>query len=257
MRRYINSFKRVKSPKNFWDGYYRLKAKEEGFIQKVNFKNGFKLEVPHQLKTAFDEIYLRDVYQKGLSKIKDGATVLDLGANAGYFSLAAFMKSKNINLIAVEPLPTNLKLYRETMSLNGIDDFTLIEKAVLNNEGKDLEIHYEEDGAASVGASMITRRKSRTSINVPTTTLDEIYEVNSLSHVDVLKIDCEGAEYNILYNASDDVFGKTPCIILETHDWAPEEEGTIPQLEAFLKEKGYSTSIVHKDILYAQKPISK
>lgn len=253
MRRYLNSLKRIKSPIKFWDGYYRLKRKEEGFIQSIDFYNGFHFEVPHQLKTAFDEIYLRGVYDQGLALIGSGSTVLDLGGNAGYFSLAVFMRSQKIRLIAAEPLPVNVNLYKESMAMNNIDNYTLLEKAVMTNDSGVLGIHYESDDSASVGASMIERQKSKKVIQVPTITLDEIYEQQNLQKVDLLKIDCEGAEYNILFNASDEVFEKTPNIILETHAWAPKEEGTIPQLEEFLKKKGYHTRIIHSDILFAQR----
>ena len=253
MRRYTNSLKRLKNPIQFWRAYYRYKDQENDHIHNVRFRNGFRLGVPHKLISAFDEIYLRGVYDEALTNVKGGDVVVDLGANAGYFSLAALMKNRDITLIAVEPLPANHNSFRENMRMNGIDNFQLVEKAVLTNESGYLELYFEEDDQVSVSASMVVKPRSNTSLKVPVLSFDQLMEEQGLSHVDLLKIDCEGAEYNILFNTKPDTFSLVKKIVIETHHWVPVSEGTISQMVTFLNKMGYATQLLHKDILIAER----
>lgn len=252
MSRFTNSIRRIKKPLRFWRDYYKFK-RDKTFNYDVQFRNGYRLEVPINLRSAFDEIFMRGVYDEALMKLNDGDVVVDLGANAGYFCLAASMNAQKLRLIAVEPLPANIKALRSNMDRNGITDYSLMQNAVLTNESGVLELHFEADDVESVSASMVVKRNAATSIKVPTITLDSIVASHELDKIDLLKIDCEGAEYNIIFNTSKHLFDRIQRIVIETHDWAPEEEGTIPQLIAYLEEQGYKTEINHKDILLAEK----
>lgn len=253
MRRYTNSLSRLKKPLKFWRDYYKFKDINADHVFDIHFSNGFNLKVPRKLMSAFDEIYLRGVYDEALVGISSGDVVVDLGANAGYFSLAAFMKSKEISLVAVEPLPANHFSFKENMSINGIKDYDLIEKAVLTNDSGFLELHYEADDQVSVSASMVVKKQAKMSLKVPALSFDELMQAQSLSHIDLLKIDCEGAEYNILFNTKPDTFKAIKKIVIEAHQWVPEEEGTIPQMIKFLEDQGYRTQLFHKDILIADR----
>ena len=72
---------------------------------------------------------------------------------------------------------------------------------------------------------------------------------NQLEQVDFLKLDCEGSEYSILYNASAEVLGKIRRMAIETHLSNTERHNTA-ELSDYLKSKGFSTNM-DKDIIWA------
>ena len=59
---------------------------------------------------------------------------------------------------------------------------------------------------------------ARDAISVPSITLDQVLEQLSIPHFDYIKMDCEGAEYEILFNASPSTLQKIRHICLEYHD---------------------------------------
>ena len=68
------------------------------------------------------------------------------------------------------------------------------------------------------------------------TSLKQISHLISSSRIDFLKMDCEGAEYDILLNASDKTLGKIKKIAISTHD-VEKYNGQI--LADFLVKKGF------------------
>jgi hypothetical protein len=74
---------------------------------------------------------------------------------------------------------------------------------------------------------------------VTCTTLDAIFRDNAITHCHCLKIDCEGAEYELLYGASAETLAKIDMIILEYHGVAGHDSKTLKQ---FLREHGFSVT---------------
>lgn len=70
-------------------------------------------------------------------------------------------------------------------------------------------------------------------IEIECITLKDIFNENHIEKCDILKMDCEGAEFEILYNASEDIFKKVKEIRLEYHN---KENNHIDSLIEFLKK---------------------
>jgi hypothetical protein len=64
-------------------------------------------------------------------------------------------------------------------------------------------------------------------------------------HVDLLKLDCEGAEYGILFSLSEETYENISNIAMETHD--TEEYKTLDMVE-FLRSKGYEVDFEERRI---------
>jgi hypothetical protein len=80
----------------------------------------------------------------------------------------------------------------------------------------------------------------------------EIFEKNNIKICSLLKIDCEGAEYEILFNTTDELFRRIENIFFEIHpikDHLPEE------LKIFLTKKGYVLEVSKTDgsVLFASR----
>ena len=129
------------------------------------------------------------------SIVKEGMTVVDVGANVGYYTLlAARLVGEKGKVFAFEPSPDNFALLKQNVTENGYKNVILVPKAVSD---KTATARLMIDRASSGGHSLSAFRDSVDSVEVETVSLDEYFAVRS-ERVDVLKIDAEGAEMAIL-----------------------------------------------------------
>jgi len=149
-----------------------------------------------------------DVEEFIKSHLKEGSVFVDLGANVGYYTLiASRLVGSRGRVYAVEPVPSTAAILRLNVILNKLDNVIIIEKAAwFTKEKVNLRIPGSDYGYASVvrgyGKSML----------VEACPLDELLQ--DVDHIDILKIDVEGAEYEVLKGAKNTLH-KTKCIVLE------------------------------------------
>jgi len=81
--------------------------------------------------------------------VKEGSTVFDIGANAGFYTvLASALVGANGRVFAFEPVPSNLHYLREHLRLNAIKNVSVIEAAVSDRTGV---AYFYEGPNASMG----------------------------------------------------------------------------------------------------------
>ncbi|MCP4459281.1 MAG: FkbM family methyltransferase [Cytophagales bacterium] len=138
---------------------------------------------------------------------------IDIGANVGFFPLFMFYYYPKATISAYEPMPfcfDHLNEYRATYQEF---DFEIFNQAV--GQGEVLKLHTTSSENFSTISSVFATEKKGQSIDVKCVTLDSIMTNEQM--VDLLKIDCEGSEYEILYNLSDEAFSKIGRMSIETH----------------------------------------
>lgn len=144
------------------------------------------------------ELLIYGIYEKGEVRvfhqlIKKGMTVLDLGANIGYFTLiAAKLVGPEGKVFAFEPDPKNFSLLQRNVELNGYDNITLVQKAVADKSGT-AEFYL---GSDSWEHSLSSVNRKAGVIPVSVTSLDEFLPQDIA--VDFIKMDIEGAEEKAL-----------------------------------------------------------
>ena len=241
MKRYFNSRKNLIAPNTFWRNYYALKRSDDDFNISVALKSGLQVETSRHLISAFDEIFCREVYLDALTDLKPQPTVIDIGANVGYFSLYLLSNFPQAKVLAFEPLPVNAKLLEKHVKMNDLQDRLAIEPSAVYGTEDAIQIHFNNTLDFSVGASILNWEDTNEVLDIKAYSLPEILKAFGLDHVDLMKIDCEGAEYNILYNCPDDTFKKIDRLAIETHAWVTE--GKVDELMSFLKSKGYHVNL--------------
>lgn len=172
-----------------------------------------------------DDYLLRDTNLKG--------DVIDIGANIGVFSVycaALFPKSR---IFSYEPVPENYSaLVTNTQKFRNVKTFRSL---VLGKKGSGkIFISDENEGKHSI------LDNSGKEIIAKSTTLKDIFSKNKIKSADLVKMDVEGAEYDILYNTEDEVLSKIKRIHMEYHD---SEENTGRTLADFLRAKGFEVKI--------------
>ena len=252
MKRYVNSVKNLSNWSDFWKYYYAAKEADSEGVFLAKLRSGLRAQIPKVLISAFDEVFLREVYSGGLKNFSKSPMVIDIGANVGYFTLYLLSRVPNAKVIAFEPLPSNLGLLETHKKDSELDGLTIDKRAVYATE-KSIEISYNEDLDFSVGASVLSRKKANTSIQIEAVSIPDIFDIYKLEKCDLLKVDCEGAEYNILFNCPDEFYSKIENIVIELHDWVPESEGTPQKLETFLSSKGYRVDLKSNGMMWANK----
>lgn len=163
----------------------------------------------------FNELHFaNDQYSNGCNyerfgcKIEKGDVVVDIGANVGMFANVAYHKGAS-EILCFEPSD----LAFACLDRNKPFKTKTFKAAVLNYTGiTKISLPSQDD---TMGASI--KSDSQFFNYVPSVTIDSLFEENIIDRIDFLKIDCEGAEKQVLLGISDQNLSKIKKIALEFH----------------------------------------
>jgi FkbM family methyltransferase len=160
-------------------------------------------------------VFVQQIYRPRLAKACDDVRlVVDVGANVGYSVVYFARLFPRAQIIAIEPNPINLKALTRNVELNCFQDrVRILNVAAGTSDGT---IYLVDRGAASFTTPDVNRSGVKVSVA-------DIFKQLANEPIDVLKIDCEGAEYPIIM---DDRFAtlQAATLLLEWH--ATEEHPT-------------------------------
>lgn len=203
----------------------------------VTLRNGLQFEARTGLDVwVIKESCLDRDYEQHSVAIQDGWTVLDIGAALGDFAIHAAQHTPNGWVYAYEPAPDSFRLLQRNSIRNQVRNITALPYAV-NGDGSSM-IMDTTAGEPVLYQSAATNAVHQQHIVVKGVTLDQVFRDNRITRCDFLKIDCEGAEYDLLLHASDATLGMIRHICLEYHDSAPP--ATHPTLVRFFEQKGFA-----------------
>ncbi len=238
MKRYYNLFKTFK---NWWIYLaYKYGMRD---IEPLVFetRNGVLVEVPLRLLQTFKEIFMDECYLAGLERpIPSGAVVIDIGANAGYFTLFVASLLENARVFSFEPIPVNYAQLKRHRDLNDSRQIKCFPQAVAGQMGE-LSLAFDSSDSFTTSATIFTQTDTqREYIKVPCLTLRQVMDENNINKCDLLKMDCEGAEYDILYNCPQEYLQRIDQIAMEVHR-GDKENQNIDALEKFFRQNGFIT----------------
>jgi FkbM family methyltransferase len=200
------------------------------FVEFKNPRARFRVRSPMDIwsiKEAFaDRFYTRFGYAVEL-----GWTVVDIGAAIGEFTVFAAMVP-NTRVLAYEPSSSSAAVLVENLRLNQIENVVL-ERAGVGSDFDRLELDTSGDPLRMGTRESGTLASSERVDVVP---LSSVLE-RAGGSIDLLKLDCEGAEYDILMKAPAEVLKHIARIVLEYHD--PAAIGRQLELAAHLKAAGF------------------
>jgi len=238
MKRYYHLFKTFK---NWW--LYLLYKYGLADVETLVFetRNGITVEVPVRLVQTFKEIFMDECYLAGLERdISPEATVVDIGANAGYFSLFAAAKFPHSRIFSYEPVPVNYAQLQHNRDLNSSKHIKCYSQAVAGGSGE-ISLSFDTSDSFTTSATMFKPTNvGEKSLRVPCVSLQTVMDENGITKCDLLKMDCEGAEYDILYNCPGDYLQRIDQIAMEVHRGEKENQN-IDALEAFFRQQGFYT----------------
>ena len=148
-----------------------------------------------------------DDYNFDSIDFKDGDVVIDIGGNIGMVSIYLAKKYPFLKIYAFEPVKQNYENFLKNIELNNINkDIIKVFNLAITKDRRDviLTSPFNNSGASNIynnfrGSGNII---SNNDISIKSITFDDIFSNNNISKCKLLKIDCEGAEYEILYSAN-------------------------------------------------------
>jgi len=187
--------------------------------------------------------------------MKKGMTFLDVGANKGDFSLfTGKIVGSSGKVIAFEPEPGNCGWIRKSIQINQLSNIILMEIALSNEDGeKELYLGKKSGWHTLVKG---VKNRSEGKINIRTQKLDSLFDSLNLSCVDAMKIDVEGAEYEVILGGENLIQKFRPTIFMDLH---PELGVDVSEIYEFFKRRNFVLSPMNNPELYLDKlePVSQ
>lgn len=203
--------------------------------------------VPNSLYLVFKEIFMTDVYEIDtlVQQLPASPVIIDIGANVGFFGIQLLSKMDAATIYAYEPMPANVQMLRETMDRNPrlAHCLHLHQRAVTGNPLDHIELFAEAEESSQVVASVISgfNNNNTNRLTVPAITLSDIIQQHDLPRIDLLKMDCEGSEYDILYNTDPALIQRITRMTIEVHD-LDTEQNNVGYFADYLQQLGYQTT---------------
>ncbi|WP_375000983.1 FkbM family methyltransferase [Aeromicrobium sp. CTD01-1L150] len=173
------------------------------------------------------EVFAEDEYAMSWfgQGLPDSPVLVDVGAHIGCFSLDFAARHPGARVHCYEPTPSTGTYLSRNVEQNGLADRVAVHRcAVAASSG----VLVMADNGAGSGHNGVLHlgEEGAVSIEVPSVGLQDVLH-DAGGWVDVLKMDAEGAEYDIVLNASPQVWSGVGRVVMEYHALAGHDFGEI------------------------------
>jgi FkbM family methyltransferase len=138
--------------------------------------------------------------------LSDTAIIINVGAHIGTFDIYCKCVYPKSLLYSFEPNPENFKILKKNIVANHIKEIFLIKNALSDSTGI-CKLYFQKmnpnEGNIFIGNNYVEIRK---------TNLDTFSKKYKIRTIDLLKLDCEGAEFDILNNIPNNLLIKNMAI---------------------------------------------
>lgn len=195
----------------------------------VAIRGGYRAECRIEEFFSFVEVFVLREYEIAGVPWTSMGTVVDVGANVGAATLWFAKKAPQSTIIAVEPSSEAVRLLTRNVRVNGLDGRVRVAAVALAARTGEVALH--QHGSSVFGTT--THSESTRAERVLALSLEDLLEQHSVDEVDVLKLDCEGAEFDLLHSTDDRVLRRHRFIVGEYHSASRADlEGLLSRLEA-------------------------
>ena len=186
---------------------------------------------------------------------KEGDIVIDVGAHIGPYTLVA---SKSVGLrgkvVAIEADPANFDILNRNIQLNKLTNVIALNYAAYSKENK-IKLYLLTKGEESSYTkfnTVVTDRahnekkfgahNEKKFVEVQANTLDYLLQSSGIKHEDVnwIKIDVEGAEYDVLKGAKDILYkSNNISLLIEIHNLSADNTTLYEPIKEFLNSYNF------------------
>ncbi len=192
-----------------------------------------------------------DMYEKDDSEmlfklVKDGDNIFDIGANIGWYSNHLAKKFPNSTIYSFEPIPETFNQITANTELNGATNIRLNNLALSSKKEK-LVFYYSPSITGASSSQNITENHNMTKIELEAETIDNFMITNSITKLDFIKCDVEGAEYFVYQGGLETFKNKKPIIFTEMlRKWAAKFDYHPNDIINYFFQFGYKCFIANK-----------
>jgi FkbM family methyltransferase len=196
--------------------YHWSKLAPFGSKVKIKLKNGIEYHVRAKTmdRSIIKEVWMQNIYDQHDIRVEDGDTVIDIGGHIGVFSVYAAFHNPSGKVYAFEPFSENFKKLAEHKKINNLE---VHNKGISDRDGKQTLFLSPDNNTG--GHSLHLKQQSERTAEIETTTLTGFCEANKIEKIDFLKLDCEGAEFDIV-KSNEAILNIVDKVIMECHPFA-------------------------------------
>ena len=176
-----------------------------------NNRNFFTYKKLTDIEDTAKEYFLK--ITKNIKKLNFDGTVIDIGAHHGIFTI--FAAARGFQVISYEPNPINFAILKKNLIENSDLNIELKNNAVSHESGI---LKFNMGKTSTTGAlenSYRDWKRTDDNIEVHCSEINEI--LNHYDKIKILKIDCEGGEYEIFNSISEKNLNKIKILFIEVH----------------------------------------
>ncbi len=219
--------------------YSKLTGKS---VNTIKFRSGMVLHSPPEvsLNFLFHEVWLDKIYCPPGYEIEKDNIVVDIGANIGVFAAYAATCASNVEVLAFEPFPENVSWLRKNVSESNLSNVTVYQQAVAGvTEERTLQVSnswIEHSLSETADEKSETADENEQNLHVQCRSFNDV--MKPIPRCDLLKIDCEGSEYEIFYTSTTETLKKVRRIVGEFHPRDKDKKNG-KALCNYLESKGF------------------
>ena len=201
-----------------------------GYIELVSYYTNFLEYYPYcelQTKKWFVE------------NIQDEWTILDVGANIGYYSILFSKLAKNGKVFSFEPTSTFDKL-KENINFHSCNNVELIQQALGNSKGEVIDKIFQIWGNEA--------KEEKYSFN----TIDNFIQERNFQKLDCIKIDVDSFDFEVLQGAENTILKFNPWIVVELNHALAKRNQNVNMVLEWLYSKGYNSAFItdHENYIF-------
>ena len=208
------------------------------------------------------EVFGARCYLQHGIELRDGDCVFDVGANIGMATLFFHRERRNVRIFAFEPSPAACECLRANIELHGVDarvfecglsgapgtaDFTFYPaNSVMSGFHADLETDRGTTRTFMVNSGFnpqdaerfVGFKFKRRTFPCRLRTLSEIVDEESVTQIDLLKVDVEKSEREVLVGIRSEHWDRIAQAVIEVHD----EQGCLAEIQSLLSRHGFEVT---------------
>jgi FkbM family methyltransferase len=206
-----------------------------GEVTTLRLRNGLVIEsAPGALVVPlYKEIWFKDDYRLRQDPLPPGATVIDIGANIGMFAVFAAKAMRAARVVAFEPFTESFGMLSRNASRNQLTAIEPVQLGIAGQAGTRTLHMQGRHGVHSLFGD-------GEAITIECITLASAFERFAIERCGFLKLDCEGAEYEILLNTPAAILARIDRLALEYHDWMTDHRHD--ELTALFERNGFTVT---------------
>jgi len=186
---------------------------------------------------SFEETFREQPYtREHFYRPNRSDTVIDIGANIGIFAIYLQYRARGIAVHCFEPAVASRNRLQSNVSINGLGSCVSIYPYAVFD--KNAVLHLKQH-VHTVERSLVRDEKDIPGAEpVESVTLARALELSGVKHVDLLKIDIEGAELEVILGSGHEEWKGIKRVALEYH--GNLRPNCLETLTLALRERGYS-----------------